>query len=598
MLTISKAALLAATLGFSAIPVIGALPALAQDAVEAEAGDTGADEDDVPFAVAISVPSIIAVDSSMDEAALRDVFTTNFLDRTEELANLDATSITIPELSLSLSVTEGEETYDSSVVYRDLVLTNIVDGRVESMTIGSMETVAPDERTVYGGTTQDGFDIRRTLELVGLVEGDASAPMSPLYNSFTIGSGTHESQFFSCSFGELTGTATEARPVGTPFSAVMSAVSELVDAGDEPPAAAIGTVIEYAVDVFTAFRGGAMSMGPLDCAAADESMPISLSLAGTSSGPFEPGIYPEMHIDGLAVDAGELGNGSLDSFVLKPIDLNPTLGALRASATDLDEQWFEANWRSLIPAISGFSLGGLDLDVINPEAEGERVQATIGSLDLDLSAYVNGVPSRVAFSGDGIDVPLPQDSTDPQVTMLLAAGLDKVNMGFNVAAGWDEATESIALTEAAIGALDLGRLSVSADIGNATAALFDSDTDVAAIAAQNVTVRSVTLHFTDEGFGDIAWPLAAAQEGQTDVEAFRTQMAGFAEGLALQLFGSTEQARGLGAALGDFVSGRAASVTLTLTAKDPAGLPLPAFIAAQEDPTVLAGLLDVSGSAQ
>jgi len=98
--------------------------------------------------------------------------------------------------------------------------------------------------------------------------------------------------------------------------------------------------------------------------------------------------------------------------------------------------------------------------------------------------------------------------------------------------------------------------------------------------------------------GAIVWPLAAAQEGSTDVEAYRTQMAGMAEGVALQLLGSTDAARQLGAALGDFVTGRKGAVTITITSKDPNGIPLPLFMAAQEDPSILTGQIDVTGVAQ
>ena len=88
----------------------------------------------------------------------------------------------------------------------------------------------------------------------------------------------------------------------------------------------------------------------------------------------------------------------------------------------------------------------------------------------------------------------------------------------------------------------------------------------------------------------------AAQEGTTDVDAYRTQMAGFAEGLALQLLGSTDAARQLGTALGDFVTGRKGAVTITITSKDPNGIPLALFMAAQNDPSILTGQVDVVGT--
>jgi hypothetical protein len=108
----------------------------------------------------------------------------------------------------------------------------------------------------------------------------------------------------------------------------------------------------------------------------------------------------------------------------------------------------------------------------------------------------------------------------------------------------------------------------------------------------------VTINVTDDGLGAIVWPLAAAQEGQTDIEAYRTKMAGFAEGLAIQLLGSTDAARQLGTALGDFATGHKAKLTIQITSKDPKGIAFPLFMAAQNDPTILAGQIDVVGMAQ
>ena len=149
----------------------------------------------------------------------------------------------------------------------------------------------------------------------------------------------------------------------------------------------------------------------------------------------------------------------------------------------------------------------------------------------------------------------------------------------------------ITVSTVALNALDLGGMAIGATIGNATEDLFATDPDVALMAGLSTTVKSVTLNLSDDGIGELLWPLAAAEQGVNDVEAFRTQMAGMAEGLALQLLGSTDGARKLGAALGDLATGRRGEVTITLTAKSPDGLPLAVFMQAQDNPAVLSGQL-------
>jgi hypothetical protein len=140
-----------------------------------------------------------------------------------------------------------------------------------------------------------------------------------------------------------------------------------------------------------------------------------------------------------------------------------------------------------------------------------------------------GIPTDLSLTASGIEVPLPQDSADPQITTLLAAGLTGVNMGLDVVAAWDETAKQINVSKLAMSAVDLGSMAISATVGNATELLFAVDPNVAMTSAFALTVKDVTINVTDDGLGKIVWPLAAAEQGQTDVDAYRKQMAGFAE---------------------------------------------------------------------
>jgi hypothetical protein len=137
VLKLSRAALLAATLGLAA-PV---LPAFAQES-------PGQPADQMPFAFELKIPSVVAVDSSMSEDQIKDVFTSNFLTHADQLASLNATSITIPELTAVFTV-EGTGGGTSTVTYRDIVLTNVKDGRADKVSVGSGESVSQGETTTY-----------------------------------------------------------------------------------------------------------------------------------------------------------------------------------------------------------------------------------------------------------------------------------------------------------------------------------------------------------------------------------------------------------------------------------------------------------------
>jgi hypothetical protein len=588
VLKLSRAALLAATIGL-AVPAAFALPAVAQEKTQ----ETQPNE---AIAFEIKIPSVVAVDSSMSEDQIKDVFTANFLTHADQLAALSATSITIPELTLVLKV-NGPGGGTSTVTYRDIVLTNVKDGHAEKMSVGAGEANSQGETTVYRAIAADGFDLKRLLEFGGIVKGDPAAPFKAIYAAATSGGSSQSGPLYSCDFGPTNSSSFEARPTKFNLTEFIETVKKYPN-GSEPPAEVLSSLITQVIDLVRGFRGGASTVGAIDCKVPGE-LPITVKIAGASTTDFEPAIYPNIKVSGLAIDAGPLGNGSLGEFLLKTIDFNSTLDALEGAAGQLSDAWFEKNWRLLLPSMEGLSLANFAIDAINPDSpNGERIQAKLANFDLSLGEYLNGIPTVVSATLAGLEVPLPQDSADPQIATLLAAGLTGVNLGADVAANWDRDSKTIAIQKLAMSAVDLGSMNISADIGNATEQLFAVDPETAMMAGFGITVKKVEISVTDDGLGQIVWPLAAAQEGTTDIEAYRTQMAGFAEGIALQLLGSTDAARQLGTALGDFVTGRKGAITITITSRDPNGIPLPLFMAAQEDPTVLTGQIDVTGTAQ
>jgi hypothetical protein len=594
VLKISRAALFAAMLGLAA-PV---LPAFAQDT-------PGQPTEQAPFTFELKVPSVVAVDSSMSEDQIKDVFTSNFLSHADQLASLNATSITIPELSLTFSI-QAPGGGTTTITYRDIVLTNVKDGHADKLSVGSGETVSQGETTKYSTISADGFDLKRILEFTGIVKGDPNSPMKPIYTATSTAGSTQSGQFYSCTMAGGSSGALEARPVKVPFANVLGVIEKLKGA-NEPPPEALNTLVAYGVDLLRSIRGGAGSAGAVDCTVPADT-PITIKLAGATTGDFEPGIYPRIQVNGVAVDAGPMGNGSLGEFLFKPLDLNPSLNALESAAGQLSEAWFEANWRLLIPSWEGFSFNNFAIDVTTPETPAdpstgmparpsERVEAKVANFDLSMGKYLLGIPTDLSLTASGIEVPLPQDSADPQITTLLAAGLTGVNMGLDVVAAWDETAKQINVSKLAMSAVDLGSMAISATVGNATELLFAVDPNVAMTSAFALTVKDVTINVTDDGLGKIVWPLAAAEQGQTDVDAYRKQMAGFAEGLAIQLIGPTDAARQLGAALGEFVTGGKGEITISIKSKDPAGIPMAMFIAAQNDPSILAGQVEITGMA-
>ncbi len=590
MLKISKAAMLAAVLSLSAVPAIGLVNAVAEDTTTT--ATTG-------VTTSLSIPTITAVDSSMDEAALRDALTGGFMKHVDELAKLSATSITIPEISLNMTVTGGATPVTSTVTYKDIVLANVKDGVAQSASIGSAETSSAEGSFTFGKMSTSTLDIGGMLALYSLVPaGTADQPMKPLYKDFSFDGGTLTTPKASCTFGKISVAEFDARPLKVSFTALMDAGQKLQANADNPPPEAIATFVSFMADVFTAFKSDPVNFDGVSCkGTGDDNAPFVLSIGGVKMDGYQPGIYPAITINDIKVSDGGPNSVSVAQATIKATDLSGPIAAVEANQAGFTADWFQTNYRKLIPAFGGVSFSNLSVDVPDPDQAGQRIQANVADFDLTLSDYLNGVPTKVSSSAHGVAVPLPANSDDDNMKMLLALGITKVNLGYEFSAAWDKTTQTINVDKVSISGEDLGSVAFATVLGNATDELFAEDADAAMTAGMGVTVKSAKLDIKDDGLGDKLVPLLASQQN-ADPATFRSQMAGVMEGAVLQLLGSTDAARQLGAVVGDFINGKAKALTVNVTSKDPAGIPMTLFEQASEDPTVLGPAVDITGSAQ
>jgi hypothetical protein len=174
-------------------------------------------------------------------------------------------------------------------------------------------------------------------------------------------------------------------------------------------------------------------------------------------------------------------------------------------------------------------------------------------------------------------------------------GFEKLNMGFSLAAHWEEDNQAIVIDDLTTSADNLGTVSLTGTIGNASPELFSDNLDAATMAAMGLTVKDINIDLEDAGIAGIALASAAKEQGQ-DVEAFKTALSGMAQGTALAILGGTAEAKGVSEALGAFIGG-APMLSIALAAKDPAGVGMADFMAVQADPTALAKVMTITATA-
>ncbi|HWA17425.1 MAG TPA: hypothetical protein VG757_00370 [Devosia sp.] len=589
----SKAALIAAAI-FLAVPA----GSMAQDIQLSLEPPNEDNVFDAGFTTTVSVPSIVAVNSSMDEAALRDVLSGGFMKHVDEVARLSADSITIPEITVSTTTT-GSEPMANSFSYRDVVLTNVRDGVAHSVSVGSTESGSAEAKFAFGKISAEQMDFAGLLAIFGLVDGgDPNQPLKTIYTNYTSEGGTFSAEKVSCTLGPSAPAEFRGRPLAVSFTQFMDATKQLEGSKDNPPAEAMATVIKFVSDVFVAFEASPTSIEGIACKGiGDDGKPFDLSVGKISSGGFADAVFSGFSVDDVSIKGENDGVVTLAHAEVKPFDLRTTVAGLSAPDIEMTPAYFEKNGRKLVPAWGGFAFSGLAVDVPSDNPMAKRVKASIANFDLTLSDYINGIPSKLSTSASGISVPLPQDTQDPQVALLLALGLTDINLGFDISAGWDQASKTIVVDKVALEGANLAGIALAANLGNAAEQLFDLNPEIAQTAALGITVQGLTIDLRDDGLGNVLAPLAASPQDKT-VGDVRTRLAGLAEGLVLQIFGATDQARALGAAVGNFAAGNAASLSLTITPNDPAGLSVPVLMQAGENPALLAPMITVTGVAQ
>lgn len=577
----------------SAISLAAAVPALAQDVTVT---DITAGE-----GYAISVPSVTATASTLTEADIRRLFTGEFSTVAGNLATLDAGEVSIPEITVSYDIpaTEGMPAQKSVITYKDFRLTDVVDGIAAEAVVGETIIQSGDMFTMtFGPMSAEALDIGALLAFYGMASASTSEDFKTVYSNFAFEGGTLSSPAgFSCTIGGATLENFEARPLKTDMMAftqlMMKVESQSAEQSEVPPET-IRTIIDFYIDILTAFRSTPTFTDGFECSGTDPSgQSVAISGGAMEVGGFEPAIYPYFSLNNIAisVEGGpEAGTFNLGNLTWKQMDFAQPIAALTA-ATTLDEAWFEANWRKLIPALDGLSLADLAIDVPNPEGEG-RVQGSLGAFDVSLGGWINGLPSGIDISTDNLAFEVPDIG---EGKMLRALGVTRLDLSEDIRLHWNEADQTIVIDALEIDEASLGRVTFSAVLGNAAPGLFSENTNVAMAASMGLTLKELTIDLDDRGLSGLIMGISAAEQGQ-DPNVLRVGLAGLVQAMVLGIAGTTPEAMAASEQVAAFVK-TYPQLRVTFTANDEAGLALPLLMAASDDPSILAGQIGITAEA-
>ncbi len=361
--------------------------------------------------VNVDIPTIEAVGSSVDDATLRAIFSGNIVDNAQALAGLDATSITIPTITLHFASKAGETDNSGDVTFQNLVLDNVADGVAGSFSLGGIAlTSTEDIAANFGAMSAKQLNIGGVLGIYGLVDAGNPTELQTIYSDFSAAGGTFSAKDMNCTIGTSAVADFKARPLKTNFIDMMAMFKSLEAESDTPSPQTIGQLIRMYADIFTAFESSPATFGGFDCKGTDDAgQPMDFSIAGMTMDGLSPGKYPAVTIEGMRVAFEGDGEVSIGSMTFKPMDLSGPIAAVAAAPAAIDEAWLTTNLRALIPTFAGFSFADVTVDIPDPDNAAERINAKLGAFDLTLGDYLNAIPTNISMTGDNFAIDLPKD---------------------------------------------------------------------------------------------------------------------------------------------------------------------------------------------
>ncbi|WP_243368085.1 hypothetical protein [Microvirga solisilvae] len=497
------------------------------------------------------------------------------------LARISAKQISAPELIVSQKTGSSTQSY----IYKNVVASDIVEGRVASTTssAAALRSDNPKDDVVisYGQATVSDFDLPALMRLYEVKAENTLAPLSRIYGTFSIDNVevSEGGKGFTFKIARVEGRDFMARPTLDSWMGTSTLLVELGDKENLTPEED-GKVMAAVADLLSSFDLGLMEAKGIDMKIPQEKglSPLigrieRIAYTGTTGG--QPA---DFRMEGMAFSDNE-GRMQMDTLSLTGFSIAPTLNGMLnlkgKSLTDLDPD----TARTLVPTLGTLRLSGVDLDFPdksetskskkNQKAKPERIKAAFKDFEFTANKPINGVPTNFRVSLQNLAMALPAKSDDEFLKELLAMGYKNVDVSYAMAASWNEATNEIVIQEASSHGQDIGSLNFTGLIGNVSKDVFSTDKAKAAEALMAAKAKSIDIVVEDKGvFG--RYLAKAAKAEKKSPEALRKSYSRDAGMLIAALVGNEEHAKVLSDAVSRFID-KPGKLTISVTPKNPTG---------------------------
>ena len=508
----------------------------------------------------------------------------------ERLAGLTAASLTAARVEISPRDGQG-----SPILLSDVALTDVVKGRVGSLSIGKVtadeHSSAGTDSATLGPVTATALDVPLALSLAQSHRSEAAEPLRLLIGSLSTGSiAIHTSEGTSVAVGGIGLVGLRGRAPLRPYAELLPLRRKpektlTPDERRQLAEAAVDATGSIALDHF-ALEG----LTTAEATGTDRFKIGRVVLDDVS--PARIGTWAVDDVDLVADDT----TIALRHFALHGPDESILFAYLARSFASGDVAVPLAPMPSLPPQDGSMAL--VDLRISTPSqgtpgnsADGTRDEIAIpiasASTTTEASGAVTGA-SQIAF-----DYLLPKPEVFPQSDLLHAGGIDTLHAGLDWRVSFDQGARELRLGRFAVSAEKLGSLATTLTLGHLPVSVPTGGGDSAGeAAARAMTLREAGFTFTNTGIVELTLPALAAS-ANTSLPLFKAGLKTEAELSIGRLLGASPTASRLVTAIDAFIDDPR---TFTLKVEAPEGLTV-GEIQDAPDPLALLDRLGIEATA-
>jgi hypothetical protein len=447
----------------------------------------------------------------------------------ERLARVTAKRIVIPEIRGESKA--GERS--TRVVYRDVVLEDIANGRVGALRAASLEQSAKGAggavEARYAKLSAKGVDPRQLAHVLAFArESDKEEPKT-IEDEAAVES-------VSLAFPDA-GIEIHAGPV-TALGLRARALAEPPLAGAPDAAASPDQAAMIALAALGAMELGAFGARDVVVTGrgAPGEKPYAVKFGRLALDKIAGGKAREASIEDFTLDSADGGHVALRRLALRGLDFNALLAPGEARTWRLDRAEGE----------------GVVADLPDAGADG-RVKFEIGAFGADFANYRAGVATKFAIRLDRLKADLAARGESPAAHFFMALGYRDIALSGELAGVWREEARAFEIERAHVDAKDMGVVTLQATFDNVGASVFSQSPIVSRAAMLTATVTRVEA--TVEGGGLIERLLAEeAKTSGGDVAKLRADYARDAGAAINASLDGGEKARRIGEAVTKFLN--------------------------------------------